>query len=63
MTYQEQLLIVNSIPIKEGERKILTCPACGGFKKFSQEKKMVLYCGTASEPLAMLKVYLEADFQ
>jgi len=39
MTYQEQLLIVNSIPIKEGERKILTCPACGGFKKFSLRKE------------------------
>ena len=24
---------------KEGERKILTCPACGGFKKFSLRKE------------------------
>tara|TARA_Y100001936_G_C16013773_1_gene635206 strand:+ start:119 stop:883 length:765 start_codon:yes stop_codon:yes gene_type:complete len=39
MTYQEQLLIVNSIPIKEGERKIMTCPSCGGYKKFSLKKE------------------------
>lgn len=39
MTYQEQLLIINSIPIKEGERKIMTCPSCGGHKKFSLRKE------------------------
>jgi hypothetical protein len=39
MTYQEQLLVINSIPIKEGERKIMTCPSCGGYKKFSLKKE------------------------
>ena len=39
MTYHEQLLIVNSIPIREGERRIMTCPSCGGHKKFSLMKE------------------------
>ena len=38
MTYLEQLDIIKSIPLKEGDRKILTCPFCGGRKKLSITK-------------------------
>jgi len=39
MTYSEQLEIIKSIPIKEGERRIITCPICYGSKKMSVSKR------------------------
>lgn len=38
MTYSEQLEIIKAIPIKEGERRIITCPICYGPKKMSVSK-------------------------
>jgi len=38
MTYSEQLQIIQTIPIKEGERRIITCPICYGSKKMSIAK-------------------------
>ena len=38
MTYSEQLEIIKAIPIKEGERRIITCPICYGSKKMSVSK-------------------------
>ena len=48
---------------KKAREKYLLALLVVGLRSSLLEKKMVLYCGTASEPLAMLKVYLEADFQ
>ena len=39
MTYSEQLEIIKSIPIREGERRIITCPICYCPKKMSVSKK------------------------
>ena len=38
MTYAEQLMIIQTIPLKEGDRRIMTCPFCGGAKKLSVKK-------------------------
>ena len=51
MTYKEQLELIKDIPIREGERKIITCPVCGGFKKMSISKfdgKLLWNCFRAS---------------
>ena len=39
MTYSEQLQIIQNITIKEGERRIITCPICYGSKKMSISKE------------------------
>jgi len=38
MTYSEQLQIIQNISIREGERRIITCPICYGSKKMSVSK-------------------------
>ena len=38
MTYSEQLQIIQNISIREGERRIITCPICYGSKKMSLSK-------------------------
>lgn len=38
MTYSEQLEIIQTIKIKEGDRRIIACPFCGGVKKLSISK-------------------------
>lgn len=51
MTYKEQLELIKGIPIFEGERKIITCPVCGGAKKMSLSKfdgKLLWNCFRAS---------------
>tara|TARA_R100001443_G_scaffold31286_2_gene45290 strand:+ start:4376 stop:5137 length:762 start_codon:yes stop_codon:yes gene_type:complete len=51
MTYKEQLELIKDIPIREGERKIITCPVCGGSKKMSVSKfdgKLLWNCFRAS---------------
>ena len=51
MTYKEQLELIKDIPIREGERKIITCPVCGGAKKMSVSKfdgKLLWNCFRAS---------------
>ena len=51
MTYKEQLELIKGIPIREGERKIITCPVCGGAKKMSLSKfdgKLLWNCFRAS---------------
>lgn len=39
MTYSEQLQIIQDITIREGERRIITCPICHGVKKMSLSKR------------------------
>ena len=51
MIYKEQLELIKDIPIREGERKIITCPVCGGSKKMSVSKfdgKLLWNCFRAS---------------
>tara|TARA_B100000767_G_scaffold13637_1_gene13143 strand:+ start:5777 stop:6541 length:765 start_codon:yes stop_codon:yes gene_type:complete len=38
MTYSEQLEVIKTIKIKEGDRRIVSCPFCGGPKKLSISK-------------------------
>lgn len=50
-SYQDQLEIVKSIKLSEGDRKTLDCPFCGGKKKFTIDKfdgKLVWNCYKAS---------------
>ena len=51
MTYQEQLLIIKDIPMKEGDTKVITCPFCYQPKKMSISKidgKLMWHCYRAS---------------
>jgi len=50
-SYKEQLGIIKNIHLKDGERKTLNCPFCGGRKKFSIGKldgKVMWNCYKAS---------------
>lgn len=50
-TYKEQLQVITSISIKEGERKTLDCPFCKGKNKFTIDRfdgKLVWNCYKAS---------------
>jgi hypothetical protein len=51
MTYQEQLLIIKDIPIREGDTKVITCPFCYQAKKLALSKidgKLMWHCYRAS---------------
>ena len=51
MTYQEQLLIIKDIPIREGDTKVITCPFCYQSKKLALSKidgKLMWHCYRAS---------------
>ena len=51
MTYAEQLEIIQSIPLREGDRKVITCPFCYGEKKLALSKsdgKLMWNCYRAS---------------
>jgi len=39
MLYLEQLEIIQDIPLKEGDRKVIQCPFCHGLKKLSLSKE------------------------
>ena len=38
--YHEQLEIIKKIKLRDGDRKTLDCPFCGGHKKFTVEKQI-----------------------
>ena len=51
MTYLEQLEVIKTIPIREGDTKVIQCPFCGGLKKLSVSKvdgQLKWYCFRAS---------------
>jgi len=51
MTYAQQLKIVQTIPVQEGETLVVTCPFCYGPKKLAVSKsggKILWYCYRAS---------------
>ena len=51
MTYAEQLQIIQSIPLREGDRKVIQCPFCYGEKKLALSKsdgKLMWNCYRAS---------------
>ena len=51
MTYAQQLKIVQTIPVHEGETVVVTCPFCYGPKKLAVSKsggKILWYCYRAS---------------
>ena len=51
MTYHQQLKIVQTIPVQEGETLVVTCPFCHGPKKMALSKsggKLLWYCYRAS---------------
>lgn len=56
MNYKEQLEFVKGLRLAEGERRSITCPACGGHKKFTVERlatsgKILWNCFRASCPI------------
>jgi len=76
MTYLEQLEIVKTIPIKEGDTIVIQCPFCGGLKKLAVSKldgQLKWYCYRAScngkgiysgrRNLKAIKNYLEDTIQ
>ena len=51
MTYAEQLEVIQSIPLREGDRKVIQCPFCYGQKKLALSKsdgKLMWNCYRAS---------------
>lgn len=51
MTYAEQLEVIQSIPLREGDRKVIQCPFCYGEKKLALSKsdgKLMWNCYRAS---------------
>ena len=51
MTYLEQLEIIKTIPVKEGDTIVIQCPFCGGLKKLAVSKldgQLKWYCYRAS---------------
>lgn len=76
MTYLEQLALIIDIPLKEGDRKVISCPICYGQKKLSISKidgVIRWNCYRAScegkgihagkRSLAAAKVYMKSDAQ
>ena len=58
--YHEQLEIIKKIKLRDGDRKTLDCPFCGGHKKFTIEKHHSKLEDLTLAPLSIDIIYYDA---